>query len=164
MLELEIGGERLRLNPAAISALRYRAQYGKSVVTDLMGAATPEQLEACLIRLLHVMQEEEALSLLDMAALCRRDAQFLQKAIAARDALLDASKAQKHDEPVEGAEPFDEYRVLALMAAARLDMSLLHELPILHLLEVVTLCFEGRSEKKAYRPMNQKELHALYPR
>lgn len=162
--ELEIGGERLWLNPAAISAVRYRARHGSSVVTDLMQAKTPDKLQQCLIHMLEAMCEDAHVGLLELASRCRRDEQFLQKGLLARDALLNHSQKHKEVEQDEGTEPFDEYRVLAILASAGLDMALLYELPILHLLEVATLCFEWRSDKKTYRRMTQGEMKALYPK
>ena len=165
MLNLEIGGARYRLDPAAISAVRYRAEHGASVITHLAACETGQDLEQVLLRMCHMMiPEGERPELKELARRARRDPQFFQKALAARDALLSPDPTRKGGGD-EGGETFDEYQVLALMAVAGVDMTLLYELPILHLLGVVGRCVEARDpERKNYRPLNSGEMAKLYPR
>lgn len=160
----EIGGIRHWLNPAAISCIRYRAEYGRSVVTDLMAAQSGAELELCFIRMVHAMiSPDDHVDLLEFAALCRTDPQFFAIAIVARDALLEGKKpAQKE---LTTGEQMDEYKILAMLSSTGVSMELIHELPIMHLLEVVGECcaVRGTGEQR-YVPMTEKQMSTLYPR
>jgi len=163
VVALELAGQIYLLDPAAISAVRYRARYGRSVVADLAACRDRRGEEALLLRLCHVMiPPEHRPPLLDFARAARRDGHFPHKAQAAREALLAGDGPLP---PAGEGPPFDEYRVLALMALAGVDGGLLHELPILHLVGVLRRCGELRDPAcKAYRPMTGAELARLYPR
>lgn len=163
-----IGGVKQLLDPAAISCLRYRAEYGHSVVTDLFTAETDEQRQAYYVRLVHAMiPDDERPDLLEFAQRCLNDPQFYAIASMARDALL--SGCEKHvrtgEAPSTTEQPYDEYQVLALMTAAGVDIRLIYELPIMHLLEVASQCFaqQGAGEK-TYSPMTETQMASLYPR
>lgn len=166
MLTLELAGERLCLDSAAVSALRYRSTYGESVVESLSGAGTVGELEGVLLRMVHAMLPTSgAMELRELARLARRDGGFLPKALAARDALLagDPKNPVPKGEAEEGT--FDEYKVLALMTAAGMEMGLLYELPILHLLSVARHLNALRGGKeRTYRPMTDTEMAMLYPK
>ncbi|MCI9587908.1 MAG: hypothetical protein HFF60_08065 [Oscillospiraceae bacterium] len=166
MLTLELAGERLRLDSAAVSALRYRSAYGESVVESLSGAGTAGELEGVLLRMVHSMlPPSSAPDLRELARLARRDGGFVLKALTARDALLagDSKNPVPLGEAEEGA--FDEYKVLALMSTVGIDIGLIYELPILHLLSIVRRCGELRSgEATTYRPMTGVEMTMLYPK
>lgn len=164
-LEMELGGERLVLDPAAISAIRYRAAYGRSVVTALAEAGTQRQAEGHLLRMVHLMLPQAGrMPLLELARLARRDRRFPAKALAAKAALLDVDDALTQAWE-SGSEPFDEYQVLALMTAGRMDMELIHELPIMHIVGLIGRGFALQDpDHKAYRPMTREEMQLLYPR
>lgn len=164
-LRLEIGRVQVSLDPAAVSAIRYRAEYGESVVNDLAACETVSDTERTLLRMLRCMiPGDKRPSLLELARMARRDSAFLRKAVAARDALLQPDP-RRHDIGSEDGDPFDEYTVLALMAAAGVDMGLIYELPILHLVGVVSRYFESQdAERTDYRKLNGDEMAKLYPR
>lgn len=163
MVALDLAGQSYLLDPAAISAVRYRAKYGRSIVAGLAACRSRREEEAVLLRLCHVMiPPKHRPPLLDFARAARRDGAFPQKARAARDALLAGDGPLP---PAGEGPPFDEYRVLALMALAGVDMGLLYELPLLHLVGVLRRCGELRDPAcKDYRPMTSAELARLYPR
>lgn len=161
---VQIGGIRHWLNPAAISCIRYRAEYGRSIVTDLLAAQSGAELELCFIRMVHAMiPPDDHVDLLEFAARCRTDQQFFAIAIVARDALLEGKKpAQKE---LATGEQMDEYKILAMLAATGVSMTLIYELPIMHLLEVVSECCAVHSnEEQRYVPMTEKQMSTLYPR
>lgn len=165
MVEMVIGGARFRLDPAAISAVRYRCAYGRSIVTDLAGCRTVREAEGKLLRMCRLMiPEGERPELLDFARLAGRDRDFFGKGEAARAALLAVDESAPL--PLEGeAEPFDEYNILAMMTAVRMDMGLLYELPIMHIAGVLHLTFGLQDpERKRVRPMTHEESCILYPR
>lgn len=154
---MEVGGVRFRLDPSAVSAIRYRAEYGESAAeTGFDGKK--------LLRLFHIMiVPEERRSLEELARLARKDKGFMRKTLEARDALMADDPLRPTGE--EGArEPFDEYQVLALMMAAGVEASLIYELPILHLVSVVQRAFEMKSPSEDYHEMTPEELRELYPR
>lgn len=162
MLEMEIGGAAFQLNPAAISAVRYRAEYGESIVVSLGDCTSYNDMEGKLLRLCHQMiPPAQRPPLLDFARLARRDAAFQHKAQTACDALL---KPDDTDHVGKSEKPFDEYDVLALMTAAGMDMALIYELPILHLAAIARRCFELKNPgHKTYHEMSGEELAVLYP-
>ena len=164
---MEIGGQDFLLDATAISAIRYRENYGKSVVNDLADCASADETEGVLVRMTHAMvSPEEGPTLLEFAKLARRDGDFLTKAHVAKSALLapDPSFRPPAGEP-GGDEPFDEYKILALMVVAGIDMALIYELPILHLVALANRVAQLRDpEAKTYRPMTDQELAQLYPR
>lgn len=166
MIQMELAGVKFALDPAAISALRYRAEYGESVVNALAGCGTPAQQEGVLVRLCRLMlPQPERPELLEFAALCRRDGDFFRKGQLARAALLDRDPTMPPAGEDAVGRAFDEYDLLALMAAAGLDFALVYELPLLHLVSVVNR--HGAlldPERKEYRPMTQEEKLTLYPR
>lgn len=166
MLEAEIGGVRFLLDPAALSAVRYRAAYGESIVTHLAGARTPREREGRLLRMCHIMiPPANRPALPDFARLARRDRGFLQTALRARDALLAPDPLHPVSGAAETAEAFDEYKVLALVAVSGVDMSLICEVPILQLLSIVRMAYDLRDpDRKTYRPMTDDEMATLYPR
>lgn len=167
MFSMEIGGVRFHMDPAAVSALRYRAEYGKSAVCDLASCATADQAEGILLRVVHAMlPPADRPELLAFARLARRDKDFLPKAHVAKSALL-APDPAFHAPTGEAGEdtPFDEYKILALMVAAGIGMELIYELPILHLVSLAHRVARLRDpEAKTYRPMTDQEMAQLYPR
>ncbi|WP_101692849.1 hypothetical protein [Clostridium sp. J1101437_171009_A5] len=167
-MEMELGGVRYRLDPAAISAIRYRAAYGESIVEALRRPMTTKQLEGVLLRMCHRMiPAAERPELLVLARQARKDGNFLTKGLRARDALLEADHALDGWEDGEESanEPFDEYRLLASLTLARVDLGLLYELPLLHLVGVVRrLVALQDPERKSYRKLTAKEMAQLYPR
>lgn len=162
---LELDGRRFPLDTAAVSAIRYRAAYGDSVVNHLADCASWKKAEGILLRMCHLMiPSDQRPPLLELAALARRDGGMLAQGLQARDALL----APDPRAPVGGepdGNPFDEYGVLALMAAAGVDTRLIYELPVLHLAGVAGRCFALKNpDRKTYRPMSQEDRSMLYPR
>lgn len=166
MLELALGGERYLLDPAAISAVRYRAEYGCSVVTDLSGCQTAKSVERVLLRMCRMMiPPAQRPSLEAFARAARRDGRFFAKAQRARSALLAVDPAQPPPAGAPDGEPFDEYGVLALMALTGVDMGLLYELPITHLVGILRRCGDIRDpDCKTYRLMTADEMARLYPK
>ena len=166
MLSLEIGGLRFQLETAAVSAIRYRAVYGNSIVNDLASCSSRDDLEGRLLCMCYEMIIADRPELLEFAKLARRDEDFLTKAHVAKSALL-APDPSFHPPAGEsgGDEPFDEYKILALMVVAGIDMALIYELPILHLVALANRVAQLRDpEAKTYRPMTDQELAQLYPR
>ena len=89
MYEMELGGVWYRLDPAAISAIRYRAIYGESILETLNRGIPPKKLEGKLLRMCHLMiPAADRPELLVLARQARRDGAFLVKGLKARDALL----------------------------------------------------------------------------
>ena len=148
MYEMDLGGVRYRLDPAAISAIRYRAIYGESILETLNRGIPPKKLEGKLLRM------------------CRRDGAFLVKGLKARDVLLEPDiELDGPPDEESSEEPFDEYRLLAALTLVGMDLSLLHELPILHVIGVLRrLNMLQDTERKHYRPLTDKEMSNLYPR
>lgn len=164
---MELGGVRYRLNPAAISAIRYRAAYGESIVETMSRPMPVKRLEAKLLRMCHMMiPPADRPDLRILARQARRDGAFLVKGLKARDALLEPDV--ELDIPPDGEaseEPFDEYRLLAALTLVGLDLSLLHELPIMHVIGILRrLNMLQDTERKHYRPLTDTEMSNLYPR
>ena len=167
IFKMEVGGVQFELDSSAISALRYRAEYGESVVNAIADCTTVDQLEGQLLRMCHMMiPVAHRPELPEFAKLARKDPEFTIKAQLARMALLDADpSAPKVEDPSAHAR-FDEYQVLALMACGGIDMALLYELPILHIVSIIQRTAELRDPDRApkYREMTDEELSTLYPR
>ena len=166
MLDKMIGGVRFSLDPAAISAVRYRAAYGASIVTHLADVGTARELERRLLRMCYTMiPVADRPELPDFARLARRDKDFITTALQARDALLAPDPLHPVSGGQESSEEFDEYKVLALVAVSGVDMSLIYEVPILQLLSIVRMAYDLRDpDKKTYRQMTDTEMAMLYPR
>lgn len=165
ILEMELGGAKYRLDPAAISALRYRAEYGDSILNQLMECKSSQEEEARLLRICFMMiPPADRPELRAFARQARRDGRFYGKARRAVDELLSVDpRMPKGGEP--GGADFDEYDVVALMSAAHMDMGLLYELPILHLAGIAARYFELQNpEHRERRFMTKEERSALYPR
>lgn len=94
-----------------------------------------------------------------------RDGAFLVKGLKARDALLEPDiELDGPPDEESSEEPFDEYRLLAALTLVGMDLSLLHELPILHVIGVLRrLNMLQDTERKHYRPLTDKEMSNLYP-
>lgn len=165
MIYLEIGGTGFRFDPAAVSAVRYRARYGESPVAALARCRDGREEERLLLRICHMMLPPAVRpELPEFARLCRRDGAFVRKGRQAVGALLAADRRMPQGENVPAKE-VDEYELLALMAAARVDMGLIYELPLFHLVSVVNrLGALLDPDRKEYRPMTREERAALYPR
>lgn len=164
-VKMDLGGASYELDPAAISAIRYRAEYGDSIVNHLATTQTTEEFEGHLLRMCHCMiPEANRPELLDFARQARRDEAFVIKALAARDALW-AVDPRWEGETDRGGALLDEYDVLALMAVANLDMRLIYELPIMHIVAIA-----GRRKTATdpdhvdFHPMTSEEMSQLYPR
>lgn len=71
------------------------------------------------------------------AKIARKDPEFIIKAQLARMALLDTDPRAPKAEDDGTHERFDEYQVLALMACSGIDMGLIRELPIMHIVGIV---------------------------
>lgn len=162
---MDIGGTQFSLSSAAISAIRYRAEYGDSIISHLGACETPEEAEGRLLRMCHcMMPAADRPELLTLASLAREDHSFMEKALAARDALMVEDPQWSGGGESDG-EPFDEYRVLALMAAAHIDMSLIYELPIMHLVGIAGRYFDAQDpDRTSYHKMDQTEMARMYPR
>lgn len=165
-MNLELGGVRFALDPAAVSAVRYRAEYGGSIMNYISQCKTAAELERRLLQLCLIMAPAtQRPELRVFARLARRDGHFLQKGLAARDALLAEDPLWEPPPGAADTEPFDEYKVLALMAAAGLDFSLLYEMPILHLVALVSRCFALRGEPEGeVHALTEGEFETLFPR
>lgn len=153
------------LDPAAVSAIRYRAEYGESVMNDFVACGTGLEAEGLLLRMFHAMiSGEERPELDELARLVRRDPDFFHKALLARDALM-ADDPKWHGKAEEGGEEYDEYQVLALMARAHIDSGLLYELPIMHLIGIVGRYYDGQDpERETYHKMSAEDMAKIYPR
>lgn len=165
MLTMELGGVKFRLDPAAISAIRYRAEYGDSIVNHLQKAETVPEREGHLLRMCHQMiPEAERPELLEFARLARKDEGFFFKAVAAKNALLDVD----HRAPLARAEEpgkLDEYDILVGMANTRIDMALIYELPIMHIAGLISRYVESRESNGAENhKLSDKEFETLFPR
>ena len=163
MIEMELGGARYLLDPAAISAIRYRSRYGESIVTSLANSENETERERHLLRICHeMMVDRQKVPLLDYAKRVHKNRMvFLRQAEAAVAALLDTDGW----EPEKGAdgEEFDEYELLAAMVAAGLDMGLLETLPIMHIVRVMDhLGAMKDPDRKQYRKMTGAEMAKLY--
>lgn len=163
MLEMVIGGSGFDLDPAAISCIRYRAEYGGSVVVHLTQAEEAAERERVLLRMVHMMIPTDRRPTLEaFAKLAHHDPGFPGKARKAQAALLDLDPAVGTPQEQEG-DLFDEYDILASMTLAGVDAKLLYELPIMHLVSVLNRCGQLRDpERKTYRKMDAREMAALY--
>lgn len=168
IFKMEVGGVQFELDSSAISALRYRAEYGESIVNAIADSKTVDELDGQLLRMCHMMiSAAHRPELPEFAKLARRDPEFQIKAQLARMALLGVDpKAPGADEPAEPSARFDEYQVVALMACGGIDMALLYELPIMHIVSIIQRAADLKDPDKAqrYREMTDEELSTLYPR
>lgn len=163
MIEMELGGARYLLDPAAISAIRYRSSYGESIVTSLANSENKTERERHLLRICHeMMVDRQKVPLSDYAKqVFRNRAEFLRKAEEAVAALLDTDEWEL--EKGTGGEEFDEYELLAAMAAAGLDMRLLETLPIMHIAQVLDKLGALKDpDRKRYRRMSEAEMAKFY--
>lgn len=164
MLEMTLGKTKYRLDPAAISAIRYRVENGESIVNHLAACRTPSETEGRLLRMVHAMIVGHRPELPELARQARREETFLTQAYRARDALLDQDPRAPSGESGPSDAAFDEYQVLALLTVAGVDVGLIHELPILHLAAVAARVGNLRDpEARQYHEATQDELAALYP-
>lgn len=167
MLRMEIGGVWFDLDPAAISALRYRAEYGDSIVNHLAASTTLQEAEGRLLRMCRMMiPAADRPELPDFTELAGRDPAFMSKAITAKNALLNVDgRLSMEDREAQDGEPFDEYDILVMLAAAHMDAALIYELPIMHLAGIAGRYFALQDpERKSYRKMTSTEMTAMYPR
>jgi len=163
ILELKLGKATFPLETAAISAVRYRARYGHSVVSDLDTAQAEADQTAPLVRMCYEMLPQTGRpSIGDFALACHREPTFLAQAQGARMALL--SVDPDTDLPREGdGRTFDEYDVLAGLAMAHMDMGLIYELPVMHLAAVLHRMGElGDPDRKVMRKMTDEEISRFY--
>jgi len=150
---------------AAISAVRYRAEYGDSAITHLAACETRKEQERVLFRLCYTMIPPECRpSVKEFAERAYQDGDFLQKALQLKDGLMIADENAKSAGRGKSDEKFDEYQILALMATAGVPGSLLHELPILHLLSIAARVGDMKSPKENVRAMDAKERSAFFGR
>lgn len=165
MIQMDIGGAGFRLDPAAISAIRYRVEYGDSIVNHLESCRTARDTEGRLLRMCHMMiPVADRPELLEFAKLAHKDKHFIGKAIRARDALLAPDERFVSSDGEPSSESFDEYTVLAIMAVAGVDLNLIYELPIMHLASIAVKCSELRDpDRKTYRKLTDTEMATLYP-
>ena len=163
--EMEIGGVRFRLDPAAISSIRYRAAYGDSIIAHLAQCETDKERERRLLRMCHCMiPAADRPELPEFARLARKDERFLAKAQLAFGALFADDPRWSRWGQADG-ESFDEYQALALLASAHVDMRLLYELPLVHLVRIADRYFEMQgSGEGTYKEMDAKEMAMIYPR
>lgn len=163
-LRMDLGGASYELDPAAISAIRYRAEYGDSIINHLAACQTAQELEGRLLRMCHCMiPEADRPELLELARQARDNKDFIPKAIAARNALFAGDPRWEGGKGADG-EPFDEYQVLALMSAAHIDGRFIFELPIMHLVAIAGRCLDAQNpDKKTYKEMGSEEMALMYP-
>ena len=136
---------------------------------ETLGARiAPRKLEGKLLRMCHLMIPPESRpELLALARQARRDGTFFVKGLRARDALLapDPELEEWGDDAPSSHSRFDEYKLLAVLTMAGVDLRLLYELPLLHLAGLVRRLNVLRDpDRKTYRPLSQKEMAQLYPR
>lgn len=162
-LRMDLGGASYALDPAAISAIRYRAEYGDSIINHLAACQTAQEFEGRLLRMCHcMMPEADRPELLELARQARDSKDFIPKAIAARNALF-AGDPRWDGGKGEDGEPFDEYQVLALISTAHIDGRLIYELPIMHLVAIASRYIEAQGQNEAeLRPMSDEEMATLY--
>lgn len=166
MMRMEIGGRAFRLETAAVSALRYRAEYGESVVVAMARPGGLRALEGRLLRMCRMMiPAPERPELEELARLARRDGDFVRKGLRARDALLAGDEAmEKWLSASDGGGDFDEYEIVCALMAAGVDLRLLWELPLLHLAGLAGRYIALRDpDSKTYRKLSREEMRCLYP-
>lgn len=163
-MKMDLGGASYLLDPAAISAIRYRAEYGDSIINHLAACQTVEEREGRLLRMCHCMiPEADRPELLDFAKRARQDKDFLTKAITARNALLVPDPRWDGHKGGDG-DVFDEYQVIALLGTAQVEQQWVYELPIMHLIAVIgRACDSQNPDKKAYKEMDSDEMALMYP-
>ena len=167
MYALELDGTRYELDTAAVSAVRYRAACGESIVDTLRDGLERKALEAKLLRMCHLMIPPGARpELAQLARQARRDGHFFVKALGARKALLAPDPALEGWEDQEPSSArFDEYKLLAALTLAGVDLRLMYELPVLHLAGLIRrISVLQDPDRKTYRPLGRKEMAQLYPR
>lgn len=163
-MNVEIGGVWFALDSAAVSAVRYRAEYGDSVINHMRCCGSRREEESVLLRICCLMiQEAKRPNLKEFARLARHDGRFVEKGRRALDALLSVDPLMDLPETDVEESAIDEYQILALMAAGGIDTALIYELPLLHIISIVSRRSPRNSEERDYHKYSSKEMAELYP-
>ena len=162
--KMDIGGSNFTFDLAAISAVRYRAEYGDSIINHLAECKTPEEVEQKLLWLCHVMiVPDERPEIAHFAQCAFEDKVFFAKAIALKDGLLAHDPNATETKGGKNTERYDEYQILALASAVRIPESMIYELPIMHLLSVANRINDMKSQQEEkVRVMDAAERVAFF--
>lgn len=153
-MRLLIHGTEYEVSTSFMTLLRYRAEYGQSFLNE--NRLDQEKL----IQLIYEGLSGERPHYHKFRAEALTDGKFMAAAISFYNRLTKSN--EKH--AAKDAEPqdVDEYKILALYAAAGLPERLLDELTIFNIADIIGVYYDIRSGKQHVRKMSASERKALY--
>lgn len=156
---LRIGGRQYDATPAAITLIRYRAEFGKSFFSP---ASDDADAILAMARLAWAAIAGDKPDFQDFLKEAAEDNTFAASALRLHAAVLSGARPQASS--TRNASAFDELEILALMSIAELDMRLLYELPIFQILDVIGKRADlmGGKHKSGYKKMTPAEMRGLY--
>ena len=168
-MTLKLGRKKYPLNTAMISLLRYRKEFHCSFFQESTdgGAAA-----LAAVRLVWACIEGNKPDFPDFLDTAVTASGFLEQALAVQQAVL-YTQAVSPEKPAasSGDDDLDELTVLALMATSGMDYTLVYDLPIFAVIDVIKKYNHlrtGVSEKPAnsfcFRKMDGAQVRELYGR
>ena len=168
-MTLKIGRKKYPLNTAMISLLRYRKEFHSSFFRESSDGAAAA---LAAVRLVWASIEGDKPDFPDFLDAATAASGFLEQALAVQQAVLYTDAVfTEANAPSAGDDDLDELTVLALMASSGLDYTLVYDLPVFAVIDVIKKYNHlrtGVSEKPAnavcFRKMDGAQVRDLYGR
>lgn len=168
-MTLKIGRKKYPLNTAMISLLRYRKEFHCSFFQESTDGAAAA---LAAVRLVWASIEGDKPDFPDFLDAAAAASGFLEQALAVQQAVLYTDAVfTEANAPSAGDGDLDELTVLALMATSGMDYTLVYDLPIFAVIDVIKKYNHlrtGVSEKPAnsfcFRKMDGAQVRELYGR
>lgn len=164
-MTITIGDKKYKLNPAAITLIRYRIQFGKSFLNLYLSNDPFDELTQALADIVYVAIEGEKPPYEEYLELISADGTFLLSALAFQKLLLRHSDFNAPKSGGSGGSAdIDELQILAAVTVSGAPEYAVMEFPIFDLLKLVGNINDiklGGAGKK-YRKMTNDEMIALY--
>lgn len=168
-MTLKIGRKKYPLNTAMISLLRYRKEFHSSFFRESSDGAAAA---LAAVRLVWASIEGDKPDFPDFLDAAAAASGFLDQALAVQQAVLYTDAVfTEANAPSAGDDDLDELTVLALMASSGLDYTLVYDLPVFAVIDVIKKYNHlrtGVSEKPAnafcFRKMDGAQVRKLYGR
>jgi hypothetical protein len=147
--DLYLNGKVYKVNPAAVSCIKYRSEYGESFINALANQKSANELQGILLKFCHAALIESGISVQQFASMARKEETFFQQAQLIRKAAMAGLNSKVNSDDNVSSGEFDEYEILALAAAAGVDISLTNELTIMQFLDVVKRTIDAKNPHKS---------------
>lgn len=164
-MRIKIGEKSYKLNTKAITAIRFRAEYGFSASEKLKEVIEePSSFSVLLACLVHVSIIGNKPDLETLLKYCNQDDEFMLKGFKVYQEIykVENIRSRDHSDTEEDIK-FDEFDTVALMGDCGIPERFLDELSIYQINHIITRYYQLKyKDPNSYKIASSKEVKASY--